>query len=225
MTASELNTLTTFEQDDLETCEQIVDYGIGSFVAACQALRTIREKRLYRDQYPSWSDYIAGRWNALFTDDSTANRWITAANVIDTLTPIGVTNIRESHARAIAGYHADIQMAVAMVGLRAAELEQRPLTASHFRHAGVVIAEMVATNAVELGDGEQHPMTDMLAASVVERRRESVQQHRDRKARQPVYAGTLPATDERGRGCFYLPVSTCKLGRRYEVRVYEVDER
>jgi hypothetical protein len=188
--ASERQALTAFEQEELEDCERVVAYGVSMFMAACRALRTIREKRLYRADFATWDAYIKARWSALFETATSANRWIAAADVQDELTPIGVTVKRESHAREITKHARDIQAAVALVGVRAAELENRAPTASHFRHAGAVIAEMVATQAVDTGDGAQHPITETLAVSVVERRRESLLQHVEANRRKPLLEAT-----------------------------------
>lgn len=215
--------LTEFEQDELENNEKVVAYGLSMFVAACYALKNIRDKRLYRADYPTWEQYVANRWADLFSDDSTANRWIATAETLDNLAPIGVTKMRESHARELAKFQPQIQTAVALVGLRAAELERQHspkarLTASHFKHAGEVIAEMVATQAVDVGDGEQHAITETLAVSVVERRRESLLQHVETNRRKPIIETEVTA----GRDGLDVYDERFTPGVTYLVKVYEL---
>lgn len=219
----EYGPMTEMEVEELDTCEQVIAYGIRMFAAACRALRTIRDRRLYRRQFESWQAYITARWSMMFEDSGTADRWIKLANVQDRLTPVGVTIEHERHAREIAKYEPAIQSAIALVGVRAAALEGRPVTEGHFKRAGEVIAQMTLTGSVELGNGQQHPMIETLAAGVVERRRESVLQHIATKARTVLLQVDIGAVsaDVGAGGILIVRSSLLKPGVLYEVKVFE----
>lgn len=222
--------LTEFEQQELQDCESVVSYGIKMFMSACRALRTIRDKKLYRAIAPTWADYIAARWGSIFTDVGTADRWVNVAIVNENLEPVGVTIEHDRHARELVKYDGAIQQAVALVATRAADLEQKPVTESHFKHAGAVIGQMVTTSAVDAGVAGQHPITESLALSVVERRRESLLQHI--KPRAPVAIMTQVARDSGWDASAQKHICSMQIsgtmfeaGKRYEVKVFEVYEQ
>lgn len=223
--------LSDSEQLEFEDCERIIAYGIEMFLSACRALKTIREKKLYRVQYPSWQSYVTDRWASLFTDSGTADRWINIAVVNENLTPVGVTVEHDRHARELSKYQGVIQQAVALVGVRAAELESqtlkrnKPVTESHFKQAGALLTEMVTTGAIDMGVEDQHPIIEALAVSVVERRRRSVLDHLT--PREPVYDGIVQvvATPEYPFGALVV-AGQAKLrpGSNYVVKVFELGE-
>ena len=65
-----------------------------------QALRKIRDSRLFRDKYPTFAEYCRAQWEFSKTH---ANRQIGAAEVAAVLTPIGVIVDRESIVRPLFG--------------------------------------------------------------------------------------------------------------------------
>jgi len=227
--------LTESEQKELEECERVVGYGLEMFLAACRALRVIREKRLYRAHHKSWQEYITDRWGSLMTDSGTADRWINVAVVNENVTPVGVTIEHDRHARELVKFQPAIQQAVALVGVRAAELEAQVkkkktrVTESHFKHAGRIISEMVTTGTVELGEGQQHPIIETLAVSVVVSRRESTLQRI--APRVPVLdiraQASTPPAHSTINGAPVAPTITItnpalESGKVYEIKIYEV---
>lgn len=54
--------LTPGETGELESCEQIVEAGLKTFVEVGIALTTIRDRRLYRAEYCSFAQYLEERW-------------------------------------------------------------------------------------------------------------------------------------------------------------------
>ncbi len=65
-------------QTRLQTSEQIIESGLKTFVEVGNALMSIRDDRLYREQYPTFEAYCRERWR--FTD-ARANQMIDAANI------------------------------------------------------------------------------------------------------------------------------------------------
>ena len=54
--------LTTNERMEIETLEGIIEREMGSFMAVGKALLTIRENRLYREDFEAFEDYCKGKW-------------------------------------------------------------------------------------------------------------------------------------------------------------------
>ena len=88
------------ETDELTRLEAMVEQFRGSFVAAGQALRAIRDQRLYREQFVTFEEYCRARWGM---ERAFAHRLIAAAEVIEQIrmSPIGDIRIPtcESQAR------------------------------------------------------------------------------------------------------------------------------
>jgi hypothetical protein len=70
-----------------------------------EALRTVRDKRLFRDTYPTFEQYCRERWGISKTH---CNRLIQASEVSANVAPIGVTP-KESQARELSKLPADQQ--------------------------------------------------------------------------------------------------------------------
>ena len=92
------------EARELQDCEGIIERGWQTVLEVGWALVTIRDRRLYRDQYKTFEAYSRDKWEYSKTH---ANRLIGAAQVMKVLTPIGVNCQRESQLRPL----------VALVGL------------------------------------------------------------------------------------------------------------
>jgi len=78
--------LTKIEKAELETLEGVITREMGSFIAVGKALVTIRDKRLYREDFKTFKDYCNEKWGMSKTH---ANRLITGSQVAVNLTPIG----------------------------------------------------------------------------------------------------------------------------------------
>lgn len=74
--------LTTFEQNELEQCEVVIEKGLRTFVDVGGALLKIRDKKLYRQDYPTFEEYCEDKWN--FTDRR-ARMYIDASRAIGNL--------------------------------------------------------------------------------------------------------------------------------------------
>ena len=56
------NTLTINEKAELGTLEGIISREMGSFMAVGNALFTILDRRLYREEFKTFNDYCKGKW-------------------------------------------------------------------------------------------------------------------------------------------------------------------
>jgi hypothetical protein len=97
-TESQLTPLSSGERRRRDECETIMCKGWDAFLEVGQALLTIRNQRLYREQYATFDDYCRQRWEYSKTH---ANRLIDAAVVAAILTPIGVKVNSESQLRSL----------------------------------------------------------------------------------------------------------------------------
>ena len=81
----------------LAELEAVIEGGMRTFIEVGQALRTIRDTRIYREQgYKTFEDYCRARWHWSKTH---ANRQIKAAQQAAEMTPIGVKPANEWQAR------------------------------------------------------------------------------------------------------------------------------
>jgi hypothetical protein len=96
---TDLAPLTRGEQRALVDCEAVIERGLKSFRKVALALQQIRDRKLYRDQYGTFDEYVRERWGF---SDSRARQYIAAAKVAEkALTVTNVTVPNEATARAL----------------------------------------------------------------------------------------------------------------------------
>lgn len=88
--------ITHEEAKELKTLERVVERGMATFVEVGNALKKIRDKKLYREEYKTFERYVQERWGFSKTY---ANNLINAESVIGNLTTIVVKPSTESQAR------------------------------------------------------------------------------------------------------------------------------
>jgi hypothetical protein len=91
----ESQALTPDEQADLQQQEAIIAQGLQTFWEVGQALMVIRDRRLYRQQHPSFEAYLQQQWQL---SRFYAHRLIESAAVREQLLPIG-NNLPENEAQ------------------------------------------------------------------------------------------------------------------------------
>lgn len=105
--------LTDAEYDDLERLETVVSKGLDTFVEVGNALAEIRDRRLYRQYFPSFAVYCEQQWDM---GKSQAYRLIDAAEIVTELeaSPIGDVPLpaTESQARELGKVPAEDRPAV-----------------------------------------------------------------------------------------------------------------
>jgi len=80
------NNLTTNEKAELDTLEGIIEREMKSFMDVGNALLTIRDRKLYREQFKNFKAYCMESWGM---GRSHANRLMSGAQVAANLSPIG----------------------------------------------------------------------------------------------------------------------------------------
>ena len=98
--------LTTVEHDELTQCEAVIERDLRTFVNVGNALLTIRDGRLYREDWGTWEEYCQERWG--FTR-SRAHRLIEAAQATGNLLPMGNIPTSERQARPLTQLSPDDQ--------------------------------------------------------------------------------------------------------------------
>ena len=78
--------LTINEKAELDTLEGIIEREMKSFMAVGNALLTIRDNKLYRQEFKTFNDYCNERWGM---SKGYANRLISGSQVAANLTPHG----------------------------------------------------------------------------------------------------------------------------------------
>ncbi|MDX2215497.1 MAG: hypothetical protein SFY66_19695 [Oculatellaceae cyanobacterium bins.114] len=145
-------TLTVDEKIRRSHLEQTIERGLKAFYEAGQALMEMRDRRLYREEFATFEDYCQTRWEMSKTH---ANRLIEAAEVIETLTPIGVIlPINESQARPLAPL--SVEARVEVMQASAAIAPSGKPTAAHVQRA----VEAVKTKPQPLTPGQRLTVLD-----------------------------------------------------------------
>lgn len=83
--------LDTVERSKLRKLESVVAEGISSFVVVGEALKEIRDTKLYRESHKTFEKYVDDKWSM---GRSYANRLIASADVSKVLVPMGTKNER-----------------------------------------------------------------------------------------------------------------------------------
>jgi len=116
------------ESHELERCEVVIKQGLNTFIEVGQALRTIKEKRLYRISFKTFEDYCVGMWAF---KRSEAYRLIDASVVISNLSPIGdILPKTESQTRPLTSLEPEIQKEVWNEVVKQSEETRQPITAA-----------------------------------------------------------------------------------------------
>lgn len=155
MAALDTTALTGVEATDLHDLEGAIEKGLAGFVEVGRALEGIRDRRLYREKFASFEEYLRDRWGM---SRSYAYRQIDAAEIAGTVSPIGDTSApaTESVARELAPLK-DAPEQLHETWGKVVELHGPKPTAEQVRK---VVAEQHEDHRAEDhgdGDGEQAP--------------------------------------------------------------------
>lgn len=131
-----MNELSVMERRDLRHFEAIIEKGLSTFIDVGQALKSVRDGKLYRDGFKTFEAYVSERWGM---DRSYAHRLIDASDVKEDLLPIGNKTpraaeiVRESQLRELVAVPDDVLEEVVE---KAVELAgDSPITAKVLRQA------------------------------------------------------------------------------------------
>jgi hypothetical protein len=105
-----MNELTITENQTLENLEIVIERGLNTFVDVGEALLTIRDERLYRQEYSTFEDYCQTRWNIA---RRTAYQLIDAAKVVENVRNCAqILPLNESQARPLTSLDPETQIKV-----------------------------------------------------------------------------------------------------------------
>lgn len=212
---SEYTVLALDERSRLQELEALIEKGIQTFVDVGNALLEIRDKRLYRAEYPSFEAYCTQRWGF---QRAHAYRLMGAAQIARNVDPIGDSAVRESHVRPLRGLNEEEQRLVWEVVKGTAP--DGKITAGHVKSVVEVLKEVTQTRALDPGDGVQIDVSDAMKYAITEetyermmRMKNHISEHTRRKL---VYSDTIYI----GGGVAYFPLEDGK----YTVKIYKESE-
>lgn len=174
MNSESLEPITSDESTELTRLEQIVERDIKAFISAGAALLEIKDRRLYRENYPDFASYCRHRWRF---GASHAYRLIAAAEVADN---VPVESERE--ARELVGLEKDLQVAVHSIAKEIAG--ELPMTSTLLRQVreGVEdkVSEWLQGASTNPATGETIPLSVALKANVTTHVLENMERQRER---------------------------------------------
>ena len=143
--------LSVNEKHDLRRNELVIEDGIKSFVKVGQALFTIKEQLLYRENYDTFDDYVKDRWGM---GRQYAYRLIRGSEVAERFPELTT----EAEARELNKVPYTEQSNVMRRAKQSADIEGRKLSAKHIRMAS--IEPMVSTARPQ--DAEDEPWSETM---------------------------------------------------------------
>lgn len=172
MNSESLKPITPNESTELSRLEQIVERDLKAFISAGAALLEIKDKRLYRANYPDFASYCRHRWRF---GASHAYRLIAAAEVADN---VPVESERE--ARELVGLEKNVQIAVHDIAKEIAG--DLPVTSTLLRQVREGVEEQVSDILqanMDDGTGEHKPLSVLMRANVTRKVFEDVQRQKE----------------------------------------------
>lgn len=152
--------LTITEQNELAALEAQADAGIKHFAATIAALKTIRDKHLFR-AYGTWEDYFRQRWEG---SRSYLSRQLNGLKLALAL-PNGNLLQKEAQARQLREYDAELQAAILRLAHSYASSQQREMTAGDIADVGNVLTDADQMGGVNLDDAAGEPTALFAAVS------------------------------------------------------------
>lgn len=136
MSVEHIDAMTGEILPSLAECEETIARGVRGYVEAGEALRIIRDARLYRETHGTFEDYCRERWG--WSDPRHAYRMIESAGVCDQLVALGSpTPANEAQARELVGLPAETAAEI----MRTAAETGQTVTARIIRETRVQITQ------------------------------------------------------------------------------------
>lgn len=208
--------LTLDEYNAFQEHENTIAIYLRAFVEVGHALLDIKERDLYRESYPSFEAYCRDRWN--FGRDY-GYRLMTAATVADNLLTIVNTDelpANEAQARELVGLEPWQQQEVWRTLTET--FETKVITASMTKAFADAMRGVIASGAVEDGDGSQVKVSELFKASVQE-----YAQERNERRKAHIEARTKSekvTTIEGDIDDLIHQLSSLPSGKQYRVVIY-----
>lgn len=159
------------ERSQLERDESDIANGIAGLVPMAKALANVRDRKLYRENYPTFEAYCKGRWGM---SRAWGNNHAHAATIIAFLSPFVDSDelpVRESQTRALSskdmpeGFVADVwKLALDTTPHN----DPNEVTAAHLRNVTEVLNEAIVTEGhVDPGTGDSEPVSPVAFKAAV----------------------------------------------------------
>ncbi|NJL69698.1 MAG: hypothetical protein HC894_29665 [Microcoleus sp. SM1_3_4] len=197
------------ERARLQELESIVENGLQTFYEVGKALDEIREQKLYRETHKSFENYCRDKWGIA---RQTANRFISAAQVIENLTPMGVKiPANERQVRPLTGLPPEVQL----------EIWQEALESSpNGMPTGAAVQRLVEQRFPSLGSGktpkDSASELDQLRSENQQLKKQIREQNRERDRRAAAVALELEQLRAENR---QLKAELLQRDRDWEVRL------
>ena len=151
--------LTESEREEFKVCEKTIALGLGNFIEVGLALAQIRDKRLYRERFQTFSQYVEIVWQM---SADRARQLRRAAATVQSLATVTNGHVllpeNERQARALMAFDPDLHPAIMKIAAKRAEATNRPFTEAIIARVGEVLQQAAETGAVDTGNGESTPL-------------------------------------------------------------------
>lgn len=162
----QLQTLSEGESKALAEAEAVIERHREAYIQAGLALLAIRDGRLYRGQYKTFEDYCRERWGFGRGRGYQLAKGAEIAQLLSTTVDSLPLPQSEAVARELSSLKPDeIRLVWTIVHDTAPGGE---VTAAHVRSITDVFREMVTTQAIDAGEGEQIHISEALQARITE---------------------------------------------------------
>ncbi len=180
--------VTNSDTAELTHLEEVIQRGLDSFLEVGNALALIRDKKLYKANYPTWGDYLRNRWG--LNSAQRAQQLIDASTVADSLGD--GHGLNESQLRLLKGVDDTARNLVIQVAVDASKQASTPLTGATIKRTIEALQEFQATGALRIGD-EQVTALELLTGHVSDEIKEARQRHKQRlqEDKPPVVKGEV----------------------------------
>lgn len=157
MTLSVEPSLSIKEQEQLQEHEVVIARGLKTFNEVGNALLAIRDGKLYREAYKTFEDYCRERWSL---GERRAYQFMDAARVVNNLKVEPMVQLPDSErqARPLTELEPEQQRVVWEVVEKTAPKGR--ITAAHVQSTVNVLKEVLATGAIDNGEGVAIPVTE-----------------------------------------------------------------
>ena len=156
--------LSPAERDTLRQLENTIATGLQAFYEVGTALLHIKDHRLYREDYASFEDYCRDRWNFGRHRGYQLMNAATVADNLLTIVTIDDLPASESQARELVKLTPDAQRKV--WSFITSTFETSDITAGMVKALAETMQAVIASGAIEDGEGGQVSVSDLFTASV-----------------------------------------------------------
>lgn len=166
------------EQRIKERLERTVDNHLKSFVKVGIALNYIKENRLWREDFETWTEYLLHRFD--LSPQRARQLRLASETQLMLYDVTDVTLPNESVARQLRRYDDDLQPTIAKIARARSKSDNSPITAPMIRAIGDTLKETSTNGYIDTGSGESTTFEAALTAAEAEAYKTDSQYIQDR---------------------------------------------